>query len=299
MSNSQEILSLLAGLVPAKRSPNGKWPVGSLGYVSCGNTLHIRHVPLYEPCVITVLAGRKIMYEAGRATMLVAGETVTVPAPASYDIRNEPDPRSGKYRALIIPFQRSQLLATMQLHQLPPRQQDSRPTLHHIKQDAQLLSSIRHYLDACEDDALRQHRLLEILLLLLQREPMLAAYIYHLGDWSNRVRAVIAQDLAHEWSLNDVCARLATSESTLRRHLQKEDTGFRELIQELRLSTALMQLLQTNDAINRIAYSCGFQSMSRFSNNFHKRFGLPPSQFRLSMRESEQGLAVSEHSPAA
>ena len=115
-------------------------------------------------------------------------------------------------------------------------------------------------------------------------------------SWSQRVRAILATDLARSWEINELCARLATTESTLRRNLKRENTGFRELLSDLRLSTALMQLLQTSRPVYQVAYDCGYQSVSRFSSNFHKRFGVPPRQFRESMDESEQSLDVSEHS---
>lgn len=297
MSDSQEILRLLRAVMPANMDPNGKWPVGALGYVSCGDTLHIRHVPLYEPCIITVLAGRKVVFETSGPVVVETGQTITVPAPASYDIRNEPDPVSGKYRALIIPFKREQLQATMQLHGLNSKTH-ALPSLHRFDRDPFLLASIGHYLASADHQALLNHRLMEILLMLLGLEQGLAAYLYNQGNWGNRVRALLAQDLAHEWEIQEVCARLATTESMLRRNLRKEATGFRDLLHDLRLTTALMHLLQTPHPINRIAYECGFQSMSRFSNNFHKRFGLPPSRFRESMRDSEHNLSVTEQLPS-
>lgn len=299
MSDSQEILQLLRALTPANVDPNGKWPVGALGYVSCGNTVHIRHVPMYEPCIVTVLAGRKLVFEAAGPIVVTTGQTITVPAPASYDIRNEPDPVSGKYRALIVPFKREQLQATMQLHALNGHASATRPATCHFKRDPLLLASISHYLAAADNQALLNHRLMEILLQLHSLDPRLGAYVYDHGNWGNRVRALVAEDLAHPWEIQEICARLATTESTLRRNLTKENTGFRELLHDLRLSTALMQLLQTQHPINRIAYDCGYQSMSRFSNNFHKRFGLPPSQFRETMRDTEHHLNVSEQLPRA
>jgi AraC-like DNA-binding protein len=92
--------------------------------------------------------------------------------------------------------------------------------------------------------------------------------------------------------------RLATSESALRRHLKLENTGYRELLQEMRLTTALIQLMQTTQPVYQIAYDCGYQSVSRFTSNFHRRFGLPPRAFRDSVEGSEQNLAVSAHSRA-
>lgn len=159
--------------------------------------------------------------------------------------------------------------------------------------DETLHASIDHYLTTVGNPRLLNHRLMEILLLLASKNSAILSYSLEGESWAQRVRAVLAADLAYGWDLKQVCARLATTESTLRRNLKREGISFRALVQELRLTTALMQLLQTSTPIYRIAYDCGYQSVSRFSANFHKRFGVPPKQFRESVSESERSLTVS------
>ncbi len=161
--------------------------------------------------------------------------------------------------------------------------------------DQLLTASIRHYLESPDEPRLFDHRLIEILLVLVEKDARLMSYLLNTQSWSQKVRAILSSDLAHEWELNEVCQRLATSESTLRRQLQTEGTGFRELLYELRLGTALIQLLQTSAPVYQIAYACGYQSVSRFTSNFRKRFGLPPTEFRQSAAAKEQLLAVSGH----
>ena len=58
-----------------------------------------------------------------------------------------------------------------------------------------------------------------------------------------------------------------------------------------------MQLLQTSSPVYQIAYDCGYQSVSRFTSNFRKRFGLPPTAIRASMEETGHMLAVTGHGP--
>lgn len=158
--------------------------------------------------------------------------------------------------------------------------------------DSTLYVSIQHYLSTLDNPKLLNHRLLEILLILVGINPALLSYDLHRNSWSQRVRAVVAADLALSWEIGEVCSRLATTESTLRRNLKREDTSFREVLYDLRLSSALMQLLQTNLPVYRVAYDCGYQSVSRFTSNFRKRFGVPPTQFRSSVSESERSLVV-------
>ncbi len=87
-------------------------------------------------------------------------------------------------------------------------------------------------------------------------------------------------DLAKEWTLNDICPLLAMSESNLRRKLQDERTGFRELLEDLRLTHGLGLLQTTRLPINHVALECGYQSPSRFSERFKKRFRTTPSELR-------------------
>lgn len=277
------------------RAASGKSPVANLGFISCANAVDIKHVPFYDPCILLVLSGRKVVFDKRGPTVCLAGEALAIPAPASFDIRNEPGAGSKPYAALIIPFACDTLDRVREVHDLAVerRQQD----VHVLKftRDGALAGAVKHYLDGAADEKLRAHRLMEILLVLATRDSRLLSFVLAKESWSQRVRAVVATDLARNWELRDVCRRLATSESTLRRNLREENSGFRELLYELRLTTALMQLLQTSQPVYQIAYDCGYQSVSRFSSNFHKRFGLTPTALREDMTAAEHNLAVSAY----
>lgn len=289
----KDILQTIELLVTGRIALVGKSPVKDLGFISCTNRVYIRHVPFYDPCLILVLSGRKVVYDRRQPITCDAGGILAIPAPASFDIRNEPDRRGGGYRALVIPFEHELLERLVRAHDFQSVGRRRDVGMLAFERNQALLDSVRHYLTTAGRARLRTHRLMELLLLLADLNPKLLSFALHRDSWSQRVRAVLATDLAHDWSVNEVCKRLATSESTLRRHLTKEKTGFRELLHDLRLTTALMRLLQTSQPVYRIAYDCGYQSVSRFSSNFHKRFGLPPRALRESASESEQKMEVS------
>ena len=96
---------------------------------------------------------------------------------------------------------------------------------------------------------------------------------------------VFREDPSVRWSINDVSKKLAMSESTLRRKLQAEGTGFRDLNLQVRLGHGMHLLQTTNLAISMVSEQCGYQSQSRFAEMFRERFGLTPSQLRQSKRE--------------
>lgn len=270
-----------------------KRPLRDLGFISCARAVTLKHVPFYEPCLILVLSGRKVLFQEGRSIAIEAGCIATIPAPCSIDLRNEPAAHGKRYTALIIPFKIEHLERLMRSHNLLYEVKREGAGVLKFDADETLYASIRHYLTTVGNSRLLGHRLIEILLLLATKNAALLSYSLHRESWSQRVRAVLSTDLAHAWDLKQVCMRLTTTESTLRRHLKREDTSFRALMQDLRLSTALAQLLQTSYPIYRIAYDCGYQSVSRFTANFHKRFGVPPKQFRDAASESEYSLTGS------
>ena len=289
----QEISDLLRPLLSSDAPASFRARLRDLGYISCTNTVDIKHVPFYEPCAILILSGAKTLYDHGRPVTATAGSILTVPAPESYDLRNAPDARSGKYEALIVPFTTALLDRLIRSHGLLHEVRQGDVAVLRFEADDTLHRSIAHYLTTAGDAKLLNHRLMEILLILVGQNPRLLSYALQPSGWSQRVRTVLSQDLAHPWGIAEVCKRLATSESTLRRNLRGEDTSFRAVLHELRLAAALTQLLQTSLPIYRIAIDCGYQSVSRFTRNFHDRFGLPPRQFRESMGESGQNLATS------
>lgn len=286
---AQRVESLVAG-------GTGKRPIQDLGFISCARAVDLKHVPFYEPCLILVLSGRKMLFQGERSVCVESGAMTTVPAPSSIDLRNEPDSISKRYTALIIPFKAEHLERLMRSHNLLYEVKGDAASILKFEPDETLYASIDHYLTTVGNPRLLNHRLMEILLLLASKNPALLSYSLNRDNWGQRVRAVLAADLAHAWDLKQVCERLATTESTLRRNLKREELSFRALIQDLRLSTALTQLLQTSAPIYRIAYDCGYQSVSRFIANFHKRFGVPPKRFRESVSESERTLNVSGES---
>jgi len=294
-----EILALIDRLRTGSLNRQGRTPLMDFGLISCDDTVHIRRIPFYEPCIIMVLSGRKLIFDAPGTMTCEAGTTITVPAPSYYSMRNEIDPRGHHYKALLIPFRDGDLERLRQAHRIEQPMPRREAGILRFGHDATLVEAVRHYLGGNGDPHLRDHRLLEILLIQAKKDPRLLAYVFAGESWSRRVRMLLATDMARAWEIGEVCRRLGTSESALRRHLKDEKVGFRELLQELRLGTALTLLLQTSHPVYRIAYDCGYLSVPRFTSNFHKRFGLPPKALRATVGENGKKPDVRGHSTAA
>jgi AraC-like DNA-binding protein len=287
-----EIAKIVETLAAGQGDANRKSPLRNLGFLSCANRVHLKHVPFYDPCLILVLSGHKVLFERGKPVRCRAGTLIALPGPSSFDLRNEPDPKTRRYAALLIPFKADLLDRLARSHNLIHEVRREPAGLLTFAPDETLHESIRHYLATLDDPKLLNHRLMEILLILAMRKPELLSFCLHRSQWAARVRALVSSDLAHAWNIAEVCRRLATTESTLRRNLKQEGTSFRGLLHELRLASALTQLLQTTQPVYLIAYQCGYRSVSRFVSTFHRRFGVPPKAFRAAADASAHNLTA-------
>ncbi|GAB6042996.1 helix-turn-helix transcriptional regulator [Endothiovibrio diazotrophicus] len=106
------------------------------------------------------------------------------------------------------------------------------------------------------------------------------------------LRRLRALDPAREWEAGEVSRRLNLGDSTLRRRLQEEGSGFREVLEEVRMVAGLALLQETFWPVGRVAEAVGYRSHSRFSERFKLRFGLTPAELKRS-RESENGEMAS------
>jgi AraC-like DNA-binding protein len=78
----------------------------------------------------------------------------------------------------------------------------------------------------------------------------------------------------------EMAQQLGMSISTLKRRLQQEGTSYKNLCNQVRLSSAEKLLLDTNTNLTEISLTLGFASASAFNNAFKKWTGLTPLKYR-------------------
>lgn len=148
--------------------------------------------------------------------------------------------------------------------------------------DAAFEDSYMRAVAALESDAssqaLREHRALEVLLLLAE-SGIVFAPPGELG-WAERVRRLVGPSPQADWTLERIAAAFAISPSTLQRRLAQEGDTVSQCLRDVRLETALVLLQSSTLQVSEIASRCGYESHSRFSAAFRERFGFPPSQLR-------------------
>lgn len=236
----------------------------------------LRRVPFAQPCLMLVLQGVKQLH-AQALQDLSPGQMLLVPAGCELSFTNQPD-MTGIYQAWVVAFNQEDLSGL-----------GHGPVQHEIQQlpaDDLLLTLFQQWLLLQGHGPRAAH-------LLPQRRAELVQHLSALGcaaelrsgllqDWGGRVQNLLRADLSRDWQLADICARLALSESSLRRKLNQEGRTFRELLEELRLGHGL-NLLQTSQlSVQQVADACGYQSASRFSERFRQRFSMSPSELRHS-----------------
>lgn len=103
------------------------------------------------------------------------------------------------------------------------------------------------------------------------------------GDetWRGRVRREIESLLpSGEPSLADVATRLGSSERTVRRRLDEESTGFRDLVDEVRRERALRLIDDERLTLTDVALLLGFSEPSPLHRAFRRWTGMTPAEYR-------------------
>lgn len=98
-----------------------------------------------------------------------------------------------------------------------------------------------------------------------------------------RVQQLVMASPERDWTVASIAQHMNLGESTLRRQLAKEGNSFRNILESVRLSTALQRLQTTSRPIGEIAGACGYASASRFAVRFRSHYGLSPRELRASI----------------
>lgn len=225
------------------------------------------------PLILRVERGRKVI-RGGQFTHAFAGIDVPegalalMPAQVALDVENHPA-SDGPYRAtgLLIPSRISVPMGG---------------SVTNTSTDQRALAAFDRALDLMRrpsvPQTIRDHSVLEVLLWLDAagvRLPLPGP-----ATFADRLRRLVAGDLAHDWTTTELAKALATSEATLRRRLSEAGTGVSRLVTDLRMNRALGLLQCTDLPVTMIAHEVGYASPSRFAQRFRERFGLSPRAVR-------------------
>ena len=95
-----------------------------------------------------------------------------------------------------------------------------------------------------------------------------------------RVRRLLLQTPGKFPSLTELAGQLHTSPRTLRRQLQRLDTSYQVILDDVRRNLAVQYLQNTKLTVDQIASLLDYNDPSNFGRAFKKWTGKPPSSFR-------------------
>ncbi|MFN3987371.1 MAG: helix-turn-helix transcriptional regulator [Rhodocyclaceae bacterium] len=258
-------------------------PAG-MGLFHCRSTQHLHNVPLHHPTLLVVLAGEKQLIHGRDAVSAGAEELMLLP-PGLVRVANRPA-ADRRYLALAITFPREPAGTPPALAEFPPQAETWT-----LPAPASFGALLEQWLDLHARHAMPGHwhaGRRDELLLSLAATTHAGHLLRSRSNTRDTVLAHISTDLRRDWQVGEVAASLHRSPATLRRQLAREQGGFRALLEEVRMVTALGLLQGTDLPVGLVADRVGYRSASRFAERFRARFGLLPS----ALRQTQQGPAA-------
>lgn len=261
-------------------------PLKKLGIFHTHQFQALRSVPIHQPSIIFVLDGTKSLVMSEQKHLAESGFMLIAPGNVTLSLTNEPSSASGHYLALTVSFS-DDIISQYRKLSGPKINKDIRPTIQCEQMPELLIRSLFQWVELCQQsnhaatsDMLHQLKAFEVLTHIESMGVIDDFLANFKPSWKGKVMALVQSDLAQNWSLGEVCRQLGTSESSLRRHLQSEDTSFRDLLEDCRLVAALAMLQESYRPIGHIAMDVGYANQGHFAERFKKRFAMSPSELR-------------------
>ncbi|QIZ52161.1 AraC family transcriptional regulator [Dickeya zeae] len=241
----------------------------------------LRTVVIRADLIGLVVSGTKQLLAPEGRSDFATGEIFILPRGTQWDVVNDPAPQ-GRYVAQILNLQPETIThfyqSFGQFAALEPLRRVAR-----VADNAAIKTAFLRTVDALRDAdgsaTLSEHRMLEVLLLLAEHAGVVLAPPVTM-NWSERVRRLVAQRPYDDWSAGRVAQVLSTTISTLNRRLAQEHNTITRCVRETRLETAMVLLQSSERSVAAIALDVGYESHSKFTAAFRRRFGIVPSALR-------------------
>lgn len=268
---------------PPFRSLEARDGVGVTLALAQARELTFKRLVIQQPMMILVKRGTKVLRGRGRKWVVHAGEAVAIAADVVVDVVNRPS-ASGDYEARCLIWD-DDLVAEHGARAAAVGAIDTAASLERLEPGFHAAfeavgRAIGDTVGIPQDIA--RHRARELLIWLELRGLRFEAG--RAVTPAERLRRLLSSDLGRDWTTADAAARLALSESTLRRRLAEEGSSFNEILIDARMSAALSLLQSSDRQVAEIAWEVGYASPSRFAVRFRDRFGCAPRDVRTKER---------------
>ena len=238
---------------------------------------------LYEPVLCLILQGRKQVSIGEQTLSFGPGECLLV----SYDLPVCSSVTTVPYLALI--FKLDLVIIRKLYDEVAGSALDSahaRAAVTH-QADPGLLDALRRYLRLAGSPADAKvlgpliSKEIHYRLLVAPFGGMLRRLIRHDSNASAIARAIglIRSDIRAPIAIPDVARRVGMSTSSFHKHFKKiTSTTPLQYLKDIRLLEARRFLKTTGASVATAAFDAGYESLSQFSREYARKFGVPPSQ---------------------
>lgn len=268
----------MKGELQIQRMVWSRQDVGLTASVLQRNDLLVHTFATDHPSLILLRRGNKTIKIGAKKIVLSPGDAVAVAAGVSCDVQNETE--RGQFESTWIVCADSILSKLERTFSDHKKLKDAiglkglgNEFMQSFERAAQAIATPDRI-----PDVVAEHRMQELL-----------SWLAHSGvifnpepssDLQRKVRLMIGVAPEKTWMSKDLAQSLAMSEATFRRRLANQGQSFNDILIDVRMTTALTLLQVTDRQIAEIAYQVGYESASRFSVRFKKRFGFSPTAVR-------------------
>lgn len=231
----------------------------------------LRNVKMHSPCIIQIQSGSKRLYTKKKVTSLSPSTYLLCRAGESLSFENAP--LAGYFQSNVYSFY---FVPDEELLRISRTQQ-----LHSISAVVERSSSIDITLASLSGYDLSKLSIASqtIAVKLLYQQLAELGVLHYLFpeqklNFSSRVANYISLSPEKGNAIEDVAAEFGVSRATFIRRLAKEGSRYRDLLVEVRLSTALSLMQEGVDDLQLLAHRCGYASATRFNQRFKATFGL-------------------------
>ncbi|EQC3334939.1 helix-turn-helix domain-containing protein [Escherichia coli] len=103
-------------------------------------------------------------------------------------------------------------------------------------------------------------------------------------SFSDKVRAIVSEDMRKKWRLSDVACRFNMSDITVRKKLESESTSFQKLLLDTKMNKAFHLLVYENMSISYVSNYIGLSGNSYFIKVFKNYYNVTPKQLLVNLR---------------
>ena len=272
-----------------------------LGVNRCQAAQNMTHMSIKAPSIMLPLNGPQVIEFGGQRFSAQPGEFLILPPGVEVDVKNLPDIKTEHFASALLVFDEDTIGQFGQWYgksvsqrDMPPRWKSNGSEVFYMAIHEWLSYSRTFGVSLAQT----RHRMSELLLILCDLGVAGNLLFQNHQNTRQKVKHMLALDPAKDWRISDLTQALGQSESTLRRQLSEEGTQFRELLEEVRLDHGIDLVMATDMPIGQIAFDCGYQSQSRFTERFRLRYSLSPTQLRSTRNKDADVISLIPRSRA-